>query len=408
MPRLRHHRPGRFRARHFQFSIGRLLVLTAVCAVLLPLDLGPVLGVPFECCLVVLLLILLFADWSERHIAAGSQALATGRYRLAVERFSRAVQADPDDPLRHCYRAAAHSWDNDWEAAFTDYSRAIALDSRCQPAWSGRAMVAVARGDYQQAIDDATVALCLNPDDADTLMARAYAYTILGPFQAAIEDFSAAIRLDPRNAQIHWARGSVHLIVGEYTKALDDLRAAMHLGATVAAVNETLVRFKLGDHRAAIQAIEEYRRQQPASADALNAHSWFLATCPDDALRDGRRALELAEEASRLHGGNDWPCDEYLAAALAEVGRFDEAVAHAESAFREAPPLWRARLQSRLAVLQEGRPLRDRGEAVIDAPFRAPQHEPGDGNSPGESQADRHATAPPLAEEPDHLPPLAP
>lgn len=65
--------------------------------------------------------------------------------------------------------------------------------------------------------------------------------------------------------------------------------------------------------------------------------AWLLATCPQDSLRDGTRALELLGGPDGQHGP-DGPAPasfqyfDVLAAAQAEAGRFAEAVASADRA----------------------------------------------------------------------------
>ena len=75
-------------------------------------------------------------------------------------------------------------------------------------------------------------------------------------------------------------------------------------------------------------AVEEFRRAlalEPGLAAAANDLAWTLATCPDEKVRNGRQAVELAE---KLCPPNTEPPVEFLdtlAAAYAEVGRFDDA-----------------------------------------------------------------------------------
>ena len=92
-----------------------------------------------------------------------------------------------------------------------------------------------------------------------------------------------------------------------------------------------------------------------------NTYAWFLATCPDDALRDGERALRLAITAHGLGAEGYWPCEASLAAACAELGCFDEAVEHAEKSLELAPPVCRHDLEEPLVAYNEARPYRDRG-----------------------------------------------
>jgi tetratricopeptide (TPR) repeat protein len=81
-----------------------------------------------------------------------------------------------------------------------------------------------------------------------------------------------------------------------------------------------------------IASLREAANRNPDSPAALNNLACLLATAPDPALRDGPRAVELAEKACALGGNPNAVLLSTLAAAYAEVGRFDEAVATAERA----------------------------------------------------------------------------
>jgi len=104
--------------------------------------------------------------------------------------------------------------------------------------------------------------------------------------------------------------------------------------------------------------------QQPDDVNLLNRMSWILATASDARVRDGARARALAERAVRLTRGQDPDALDSLAAALAEVGEFDKAVATA----REALDAARARrnlnlargLEQRLALYARGERYRER------------------------------------------------
>src|SRR5262249_54061283 len=67
-----------------------------------------------------------------------------------------------------------------------------------------------------------------------------------------------------------------------------------------------------------------------------NNLAWLLATSSDASIRDGNRAMELANQAVRLSDGKDPTYLRTLAAACAEAGLFAEAQATAARALREA------------------------------------------------------------------------
>jgi hypothetical protein len=58
----------------------------------------------------------------------------------------------------------------------------------------------------------------------------------------------------------------------------------------------------------------------------------MLATNPDAGLRDGARAVQLAERACEITGRKETIYLGTLAAAYAEAGRFDDAIATAQQA----------------------------------------------------------------------------
>ena len=62
------------------------------------------------------------------------------------------------------------------------------------------------------------------------------------------------------------------------------------------------------------------------SVDILNNLGWILSTFPDASLRDGHKAVALAERANQLSGAQNPSILRTLAAAYAEAGNFDNAI----------------------------------------------------------------------------------
>jgi tetratricopeptide (TPR) repeat protein len=90
----------------------------------------------------------------------------------------------------------------------------------------------------------------------------------------------------------------------------------------------------LSDRGREAEAIAQYEaclEAHPGYAKGMNNLAWLLATSPDDALRDGKRAVELADRALSLSKGSFAMLDT-LAAALAAAGEFEEAAATAREA----------------------------------------------------------------------------
>ena len=87
-----------------------------------------------------------------------------------------------------------------------------------------------------------------------------------------------------------------------------------------------------GDVRAGIEQWEISLQIDPDDGNALNNLAWVLATYPADAIRDGKRAVELAVKATTLPGGDVPIVLRTLAAAYAESGDFSKAIDRAQHA----------------------------------------------------------------------------
>jgi tetratricopeptide (TPR) repeat protein len=70
----------------------------------------------------------------------------------------------------------------------------------------------------------------------------------------------------------------------------------------------------------------------PYHPEAANTLAWLLATSSDADIRDGRRAVALAEHACQLTDFKQTIFVGTLAAAYAEAGRFEEAISTAQKA----------------------------------------------------------------------------
>ena len=74
----------------------------------------------------------------------------------------------------------------------------------------------------------------------------------------------------------------------------------------------------------------------PNSHEALNNLAWLLATNEDPQIRNGGEAVRLAERACALTQNQKTIYLGTLAAAYAEVGRYDDAITTAERACASA------------------------------------------------------------------------
>lgn len=129
--------------------------------------------------------------------------------------------------------------------------------------------------------------------------------------------------------------------------------------------NTALALFRSGRPAEAARLWEQSLARKPDDLNIQSNYAWLLATCPERALRNGPRAVELTQNVLR-HGGDQNPFVLRAAgAALAESGRFAEAGEFATRARVLAEGQGNAALvhdlEMNLRNYRAGLPLRDSG-----------------------------------------------
>ncbi len=151
---------------------------------------------------------------------------------------------------------------------------------------------------------------------------RASAYQLVGEVEKAFQDFNSSIQYDPTWPNPYVGRAGIESARGLCNEARADMDKAMKMG--------------------------------PPRAPFLNQAAWILATCADPAARDGRRAIELAQQALKVR--EDSTIRDTLAAAYAEEGQFDLAQAEEVKAIKSAgeQPARLESMQARLELYSHG------------------------------------------------------
>ena len=173
--------------------------------------------------------------------------------------------------------------------------------------------------------------------------------------EEAIRQFQQAVRIKPDREDIqnnlgiaYFQRGLIEEAITQYRKALalkpDDAKAHNNLGNALR---------QEGKENEALSQFESALQLNPQDPSFLINLASLLATASKESLRDGTRAVELAQRANALTRGKNVDAAETLAAALAEAGRFKEAVATAEKARDLAGKLGMKELAERNGQLLE-------------------------------------------------------
>jgi Flp pilus assembly protein TadD len=188
-----------------------------------------------------------------------------------------------------------------------------------------------------------------------------------GQVDGAILHFQEVLKLRPDFAEANNNLGAAFLQKGQLDQAIVYYQKAVQLTPSDAEFQNNLgyALYLGGD---VPQAVEHYKKSlelRPQNAATCKNLAWILATSPEASVRNGAKAVELAEQAVRLSGGSDPVFVGTLAAAYAESGQFSEAVKTARQAQQLAAaqnntPLGDA-LQAQIGLYQAGTPFREAG-----------------------------------------------
>jgi tetratricopeptide (TPR) repeat protein len=189
----------------------------------------------------------------------------------------------------------------------------------------------------------------------------------------AIVYYKKALRISPGNAKAHINLGNVLLHENRVDEAIDHYQMALRINP-----NSAGARFNLGSALLKMgrvgEAMDQYRealRINPDSVDVLNNLAWLLATSSDGHLRDGVQAVNYAVRACELTHYEAGSFVSTLAAAYAEAGRYDDAIAAGEKASALASVAGeREELennQKRLALYRAHQPYHEAAETVFPA-----------------------------------------
>jgi tetratricopeptide (TPR) repeat protein len=162
--------------------------------------------------------------------------------------------------------------------------------------------------------------------------------------------------------QLLFRQGMVAIANHDYDEAVRLLRLYLKDHKDPAAYSARgLAFYQKKEYEKAITDYSEAIRLNPTDARTINNLAWVLATCPDDKVRDGKRAIECATKACGLSNWRDFGYVDTLAAAYAEAGNFKDAVQWQKKALdldiEDKENLEQA--QQRLKLYEQGKPYRE-------------------------------------------------
>jgi len=305
----------------------------------------------------------------HRHLGQALQAL--GSFNEAIAEFQETLMLLPEDTGIQLSLGQALFDAGRANEAVTYLQRYLAADVGSASAhfYLGEALANLGRAD--EAMPHIQAALAANPEHGS------YNYTFgmlilqKGQYDEAIAYLRKAVAADPGSADVHDGLGVALLAAHKPEEALVELRKAVKANPNLSVAQADLgdVLYSFGGNAA--EAVEHWRKAVSIDTDqesVLSQLAWVLATSPDGSIRNGPEALQDAQHAVKLTGGNDARSVDTLAAALAESNKFADAVEQGKRALSLAIQAQDRQLADavavRIALYQQGLPYRESPGAI--------------------------------------------
>jgi Flp pilus assembly protein TadD len=220
------------------------------------------------------------------------------------------------------------------DEAIIHYQAALQIKPDFEEAHNNLGIALFQKGNVDEAIARYQKALQIRPGYADAHNNLGNALLQKGRVDEAITHYQQALQFNPGYAKAHnnlgiawFQKKNVDEAIAQYQEALqikpDYAEAHINLGNAL---------FKSGSVNEAIPHFERALQINPDSLEVLNNLAWLQATSPDAHIRDGVQAVAYAERACELTHYGVTIFVGTLAAAYAEAGRFDDAIATAQKA----------------------------------------------------------------------------
>lgn len=277
----------------------------------------------------------------------GLYAGANGDWPEAVRQFRNAVELAPDDPTMRLNLGLAMNRTGDARAAMDQFEEAVRLDPELARAHFARGTLFERSGRYEEAIDRYTAAVAYDPNLGEAHLRLADMLRRTDRLDASLASYDRVLDLEPTSREARFGMAMALVRLMRHGEALERLRAAADLHPEETAFPLAIAR--------------------------------LLAASPDPSVRDGQEALHLTQEIAEQH--DTTAVAETLAMALAELGRYEEAIAWQRRAMAGAAAAGRGdvaqRMAANLALYRRSTPCR--------TPWSDddPEHRPGPPVEPG-------------------------
>ena len=296
-----------------------------------------------------------------------------GQITIPIE-VRKALKIRPDFAEPYCNLGLAYFGRQHLDEAMACFRKALELQPGLAEAHFDLGNAWLQKGDAEEAAGQFQKAVAARPKYATARNALGDVLRQMGRLTEAAVQYEKVLELDPGNANAHYNLGNALLQEGRPDEAIVHFQKTLELQPHhVAALVDLGAAFQSQGRleEAAIQ-YQKVLEEDPRALMALNNLAWVLATSPKESLRDGVKAIKLAQQANQLGGGENPIILHTLAAAYAETGRFSEAEETAEKALRlaesQADAAMAEAIRKEIALYRSGSPIREANQSPAPDP----------------------------------------
>ncbi len=267
-------------------------------------------------------------------IEKGQFLAALGKHDEAIENFTKLIEKF-DAPGLYYFRAVLYLQAKDYDKALADVNKSLRQGMDVPTATRLKGVIYLQMEKYDDAIR-IFKQLRRHVEHKDDAAAQiAYATAKKGLYKSALKMLNDELAKKPESTDFLRTLADMELMFGHWEKAAE--------------------------------VYERILKLNPTDSGVLNNYAWLLATCPDDKLRDGKRALEMAVSACEITFYAEAHILSTLASAHAELGDFEKAREWARKAVELGEKEKHEsldNLKSELASYEEDKPWRETSEIV--------------------------------------------
>ena len=165
---------------------------------------------------------------AEKIFRDGMRYMATGKFKEADGRFTKAIDTWPSLGPAYLERGLARENLNQVDGAVDDFEHALSVDANLAQAHTELGLVYRDRGDLNRAVNEFSLSLGIT-STTDALFQRGQLYESLGQHEKALADYDAAIHEQPDAPHVYRARAMTRTALGDDTGAAQDRDRANYI-----------------------------------------------------------------------------------------------------------------------------------------------------------------------------------